>query len=108
MSGSTIYAAQKTREAVNCLALLQVPLRERLFKATCAVGILTASKIPDDKLQTELESIIAKVEEGMTPDDRELRHLNDDDVSAVARRIVELFERCVALYTKNPNLYTSS
>jgi hypothetical protein len=108
MTGSTIYAAQKAREAVNCLALLQVPLRERLSSAILALHILTADKIPDDALQEKLEAIIAKADEGLTPDDRELRHLTDDDVRTAARQIVELFESCVALYTKNPNLHAAS
>jgi hypothetical protein len=108
MTGSTIYAAQKTREAVNCLALLEKPLRERLCDAIIALHILTADKIPDDALQEKLEALIAKVDEGMKPDDKELRHLTDGDVSTAARQIVELFESCVKLYTKNPNLYASS
>jgi len=108
MTGSTIYAAQKTREAVNCLALLEAPLRERLSRAIFALHILTADKIPDDALQEKLEAVVAKVHEGMKPDDKELRHLTDDDVRTAARQIVGLFESCVKLYTKNPDLYASS
>lgn len=108
MTGSTRYAAQKTREAVNCLALLKAPLRERLFHAISALHILMADRIPDDALQEKLESVIAKVDERIQPDDKELRHLTDDDVGAAARQIVELFESCITLYTKNPDLYASS
>jgi hypothetical protein len=108
MTGSTIYAAQKTRDAVNCLALLEIPLRERLSHAAFALHILTAEEIPDANLQKELAEILGKVYDNAAPDDRGLSHITDDDVSATARKIVELFENCVTLYTKNPNLTASS
>ncbi len=103
MTGSTIYAAQKTREAVNCLALLELPLRERLSRAAFALHILTAEEIPDANLQKELEAILSKVYDNATPDDHGLSHITDNDVSATARKIVELFEVCVELHTRNPN-----
>jgi hypothetical protein len=108
MAGSTIYATQKTREAVNCLALQDGPLRERLSRAAFALHILQADKIPDDNLHEKLEAILAKIYDGATPDNYQLSHLTDDEVSAVARSMVELFECCVALYTKSSTVTASS
>ncbi len=104
MTGRTMYALQKTREAANCLALLETPLRERLLTAIGALHILTADKIPDDALQEKLEAIIAKVADGKKPDDNKLSHITDHDIHVVAREIVELFESCVKLNTDRPNL----
>jgi hypothetical protein len=104
MTGSTIYAAQKTREAVNCLALLELPLRERLSHAALAMHILTANKIPDDGLQEKLEAIIAKVDEGATPNDHSLAHLIDSEIADTARQVIELFESCVERHAQKPSL----
>jgi hypothetical protein len=102
MTGSTIYAAQKTREAVNCLSLSDKGLRERLYNAASAMHALRADEIPDTALQEIAISIMSAVLDGETPDNIKLDHMSDDDVAKNARHIVELFEKCLVLYTKKP------
>jgi hypothetical protein len=104
MTGSTIYAVQKTREAVNHLSLSNKSLRERLYEAVFHMLPLKTDEIPDETLQESAVSIISAVEDSGTPDNIHLDHMSDDDVLNNARRIVELFEKCVALYTKSPSL----
>ena len=100
MTGSTLYAMQKTREAVNFLATQEFSLRKRLFDAVTALHPLKADKIPHASLHGKLEQAIAKAYENATRGDHELSHLTNDDVSTTAREIVELFESCVALHAK--------
>jgi hypothetical protein len=104
MSGSTIYALQKTREAVNCLALLDAPLRERLQRAAFTLNVLTVHAIPDAALQEKLLAIVAKVSDAVTADPPHLARLVDDDICGLARELVELFEGCVTEYTKRPKV----
>lgn len=108
MTGSSIYALQKAREAINCLAILDKPLRERVSYAAIELLPLRADKIPDDGLHKKMEAIVNKIYNNRTADDHNLLHISDHDVSQIARQIIELFEGCLELYTKRPNFRTSN
>jgi hypothetical protein len=97
-----LYALEKLTESVDALATGMGPLRERLFEAKTYLMRIR----PEQVLEGDLRRTLIGINDDLTFDDptgdegriiATLRGLDDEDATAIARRILDLYSELLRL-----------
>ena len=98
MAHDPLYALEKLGDAVHALATGAGRVQERLGEAATRLDPISRDELPDDEMMRRMLLVgitdDLKFEQGK--DGRllaTLRNLNDEDASALAGRILELYQR---------------